>query len=65
MADPNPQNNEGFSAGLGVSNPRRDEICAFPDYFNDPESFSIVKPSSLLKGEWHVMLRENRILNPD
>lgn len=55
----------GFSSNLGVGNPRRDEVCAFLDSFNDLESFSTVKPSSLLKGGWHAMLRENRVANPD
>lgn len=65
MPDQNPQNGKGFSTNLGVGNPRRDEVSDFLDSSNDLESFSTVKPSILLKGGWHALLREHRLTNPD
>jgi len=65
MTNPAPINGEGYSANLGVGNPRRDEVCAFLDSFNDLENFSVVKPSTLLKGGWHALQRESRFINPD
>jgi hypothetical protein len=35
------------------------------DSFNDLEKFSEAKPSTLLKGAWHTMQKENRLKNPD
>lgn len=65
MTDHKSQNNDGFSTSIGVDNPRRDEVCDFLDSFNDLENFSTVKPSTLLKGGWHALSQENRLVNPD
>lgn len=65
MANLEPQNGNGYSTNLGVTNPRRDEICNFLDSFNDLEKFSEAKPSTLLNGAWHAMQKENQQKNPD
>lgn len=65
MANPTPQNGKGYSVNIDTRNPRRDEICDFLDSFNDLEKFCEVKPSTLLKGGWYAMLRENRLQNLD
>lgn len=65
LVNPAPQNSKGYSTSLGVTNPRRNEICDFLNSFNDLERFSEAKPSILLKGGWFAMQKENRLGNQD